>query len=945
MTVNCTGAIYLYHQLHKPPIMKKTAILLVLGYFTLNSLQAQTTTIWPKATKEMQPWTRWWWMGNAVDNKNTDRLLTLYSQAGFGGVEVAPIYGAIGYESRYLHFLSPQWMSALDFTIQKAKTLGMGVDMNTGTGWPFGGPQIKAENAAGKLFIQSYKITAGLPFNEKFTVGDPKQAKVGAPLQALTAYGDNGEVLILTDKVGPDGTLNWKPASGTWELYAAFAGKTLQQVKRAAPGGEGYVMDHLSKQAVDTYLNRFDEAFNHKSPGIGSYFNDSYEVYNASWSAQFFDEFLRRRGYDLRLHLKELQSSENTGAVSRVKSDYRETMSQMLLDNFTITWTNWAHKYGSLTRNQSHGSPGNLLDLYGAVDIPECETFGSSHFDIPGLRRDSADVRNVDPDPMMMKFASSAGHVNGRKYATSETFTWLTEHFKGSLSQCKPELEQVFLSGVNHVYFHGTTYSPEDIKFPGWLFYASTNFVPDNSWWGHLPGLNNYITRCQSVLQAGKPDNELIIYWPIYDAWANTKGLELQLAIHDINQWLRPTQFYKTATQLQSSGYSFDFISDKQIGNASVINGQINTVEGAQSRKVLIVPQCRFMPVATLESILKLAKNGATVIFQQLPEDVPGLNDVEGRRNALKSTLAGLSFTDAGNGVKKAALGSGQLLMADDVQKALEYKNLNGETLTQTGLKFIRRAIPGGKYYYLVNHTSKTIDTDIPLNMTATSVVIMDPQSGTYGMAKSSVMTNGKTGVHVQLQSGEALILKATIALTAQAPKWKYIEKTGTPITVGNEWALHFTKGGPELPLDQKVSKLASWTDAVDAKVQAFSGSGEYITSFTIPAKKAADYVLNLGKVCESAHIYINGKDAGIFWSIPFSRRVGQLLKPGKNTIKIEVDNLMANHIRYMDQNGMKWRNYHEINFVNINYQPFDASKWKVTPSGLLGPVTLTPVE
>jgi hypothetical protein len=30
---------------------------------------------------------------------------------------------------------------------------------------------------------------------------------------------------------------------------------------------------------------------------------------------------------------------------------------------------------------------------------------------------------------------------------------------------------------------------------------------------------------------------------------------------------------------------------------------------------------------------------------------------------------------------------------------------------------------------------------------------------------------------------------------------------------------------------------------------------------------------------------------------------------------------------------------------VNINYQPFDASGWALMPSGLLGPVTLTPLR
>jgi hypothetical protein len=926
--------------------MKKTAILFVGICLTISTLLAQNkkpvVAAWPKITKEMHPWTRWWWMGNAVDDRNTARLLETYSKAGFGGVEVTPIYGAIGYESRYLQFLSPQWMSALNFTISKAHTLGMGVDMNTGTGWPFGGPQIKSESAAAKLIVQHYKIIAGQDFTQKIVLNDAKQKAAGSPLQALTAYGNNGEIIDLFAKVSSDGILNWKPESGNWELYAAFSGKTFQQVKRAAPGGEGNVMDHLSKPAVDIYLKRFDDAFDGKSPGIGSYFNDSYEVFGANWSPDLFGTFLKLRGYDLRLYLRELESNNNTELVARVKNDYRETMSQMLLDNFTLNWTGWAHKHNSLSRNQSHGSPGNLLDLYGAVDIPECETFGSSKFDIPGLRRDSADVRGVDPDPIMLKFASSAAHVNGKPYATSETFTWLTEHFKGALSQCKPEVEQVFLDGVNHVFFHGTTYSPDDVPFPGWLFYASTNFVPDNSFWPHLNGLNNYITRCQSVLQAGKSDNEIIVYWPVYDNWNKAAGMDVDFTISSIKSWLQPTQFYKTSINLQKQGYSFDFVSDKMISNSTVINGQISTNSTAQTRKVLIVPQCQYMPLATLENIISLVKNGATVVFQKLPEDVPGLSDLDKKRQSFKNILSTLKFTDASNGIKKANEGKGLILLSDNVQRALEYRNIIGESLTETGLKFIRREIPGGKYYYLVNHTPKVIDTDIPLNFKAASVLIMDPQSGTDGKAVSSI-SNGKTMVHVQMQPGDAIILKA-IESPVQYASWKYIKKTGTPIVIGNNWNLHFSEGGPELPADQKLTELGSWTNSSDPKASSFSGCGEYTCSFYMPEKRAAEYVLSLGKVCESAHVYINGADAGIFWKIPFSARVGKYLKQGNNTIKIEVANLMANHIRYMDQNGIKWRKYHEINFVNINYAPFDASKWAVIPSGLLGPVTLTPV-
>jgi len=53
----------------------------------------------------------------------------------------------------------------------------------------------------------------------------------------------------------------------------------------------------------------------------------------------------------------------------------------------------------------------------------------------------------------------------------------------------------------------------------------------------------------------------------------------------------------------------------------------------------------------------------------------------------------------------------------------------------------------------------------------------------------------------------------------------------------------------------------------------------------------------------------------------------------------------MANRIREMDRRGQVWRNYHEINFVNINYTQFDAGQWKVQPSGVDGEVKLIPVK
>ena len=79
--------------------------------------------------------------------------------------------------------------------------------------------------------------------------------------------------------------------------------------------------------------------------------------------------------------------------LARIKADYRDTLGALHLE-YLQGWIDWSHRHGFQVRNQSHGAPANLLDLYGAVDIPETEVFGSTPFPIPGLRRDPAEVRH-----------------------------------------------------------------------------------------------------------------------------------------------------------------------------------------------------------------------------------------------------------------------------------------------------------------------------------------------------------------------------------------------------------------------------------------------------------------------------------------------------------------------------------------------------------------------
>jgi hypothetical protein len=232
----------------------------------------------------------------------------------------------------------------------------------------------------------------------------------------------------------------------------------------------------------------------------------------------------------------------------------------------------------------------------------------------------------------------------------------------------------------------------------------------------------------------------------------------------------------------------------------------------------------------------------------------------------------------------------------------------------------------------------------LPILFTAATVTMMDPQTGITGIAHF-IRKQNTTDVQLQLKPGEAIILKAS-AKKESGTAWKYAEPTGTTIALDGGWTLHFKEGGPQLPSDKKMTALQPWTMFIDdSTTQSFSGTAVYSTDFNLPSKNTSGYLLQLGKVYESARVFINDKEVGILWSVPFEMEIGKYLQPGKNTIKIEVANLMANRIRHLDRNKVEWRKYHEINFVNINYKRFDASGWKVQPSGLEGPVTITALQ
>ena len=835
--------------------MKRFYIILLVTICQCLIVNAQQ---WPTPRPEAKAGTRWWWLGSAVDRDNLQWNLSEYAKAGIGAVEITPLYGVQGNDQNNIPFLSPQWMQALKDVQDIARPLGIEVDMNCGTGWPFGGPHIPLEQAACKAI-----------FKDTLVNGSP--------------------------------------------VYTIETGRTRQKVKRAAPGGEGWVVDHFDREAVRHYLDRFEKAFQESGvPYPHTFFNDSYEVYGANWTPTLFDEFQKRRGYDLRQHLPELLGDSTVVGgfpTDKVLADYRETLSDLLYENFTLQWVDWAHKHGVKVRNQAHGSPANLLDLYAAVDIPEIEGFGLSEFGIKGLRIDPGMTRKNFSDVSMLKYASSAAHVMGKPLTSSETFTWLTEHFRTSLSQMKPDLDLMFTCGVNHVYFHGSCYTPKDDPWPGWKFYASVDMSPTNSIWRDAPYLMQYIERCQSFLQWGQPDNDFLVYLPVRDMWrkriahGNAKKHELgddllmQFDIHAIDE--KSPEFIRSILTIDSLGYDCDYISDRQLAKTRIDGGMLVT-EGGTRYRALIIPSG-----TTIDPVLKA----------QLDRLHPFV--IYGEDNRLMSHFA----------------------QAEAMK-------------TKLGLRAIRRKNDKGYHYFMANLTSHDIFSGVGYQELAVpfkDALWFNPLNGEITRAK---IQDGK--IQIELRSGESMILQTFDE--AVSGEWPYRSITPYSIceptngafvehevhkTIEGPWTLSFVEEAPKVAKTYQLDTLQTWETLGDAAAVTM-GTGVYTTVFTLSKKEAQQsWLLNLGDVRESARVYINDKLIGCAWAVPFVLDCVDALKKGKNTLRIEVTNLPANRISDLDRQGIKWRKFNEINVVDINYKKTTYEGWTLVKSGLNSEVKL----
>ncbi len=887
-----------------------------------------------------RPFVRWWWFGGALERGEIDYQLRQMEASGIGGVEIQPVYPlgtGKGNEPKNAEWLSPEFMDMLRFTIERAGQLGLTVDLTLGSGWPFGGPHISKEDAAMRLRCDHWDLQTG----QSWSSGD-------YPLESdeqsisIVALPFDGEFLDISRSVDLplEGEARWEAVEGAWRVLRYATSYTRQRVKRPTVGAEGWVADHFSKRAISKHLREVGDRLAEAAAGrVRCYFSDSWEVFGSNWTDDFMAEFRQRRGYELKPYLPALDNYIPEFSPG-IRYDYYRTLSDLALENYIAAMGDWCHENGSYSRVQAHGTtPGDIIRFYGETDIPECETGGW------------ADGPNIGRTP---KLASSAAHLYGRREVSCETFTHLRRpRFQVNLRMMKVAADRIFCHGVNHLVYHGYSYSPRYLGSPGWVFYASTMVNHNNSWWSYLKHLNRRACTISRELQRGQSTADVLVYSSLADVWCK-KGMQRRPSTSS----LLSTQMGKLPEIIWGLGLDFDVVNDHMLSRSRVRDAKIEISNLSYS--MMVVPKLDFVDLVGMKKIRDIVSAGGKVVFLgHLPNHCP-TSPREGGPDLdciLKSIVSESEIEPV---VSECGL-------REILREAVEPDVLL--PVSDPEICFIHRRCNDEDIYLLCNSGSRGKSMDISFRVNDLVPFEVDIEDGSAEEACVYYRDSGRTVVNLVFdpygshllsfrdrREGPHLASADLERPERSGPRMlARAYRHGTYAARDSEGDVHEFLVG-DLPEEVRISpwrltvpgvleksaiSLRSWTEIEG--LSDYSGEGIYESEFVLSREYVRPEIgleLDLGDVREVASVWVNGVNAGDLWMQPFTIEIGDLVVEGLNNLKIQVKNLLINQVL-----GSDLPDYSHV--IEKYGQRFPDPKEKMAgnkaPSGLLGPVSAKP--
>ncbi len=887
---------------------------------------------------------RWWWFGPTVTKARLGREMRLMKEGGIGGFEIQPVYPVVlddAAQGLVTHpFLSDAFLDDLRFTAGRAKELGLRVDMTIGSGWPYGGPQIGITQAAGTLRIERVPAPAGsmrVPVPD-IRPGERLIAAFLAPSAPATSTKGLREASAIEDGVLrlPD------RAAGAREVLFFISSRTGQMVKRAAVGSEGFVLNHYDRAAVDHYLREVGDRLLAPFGDAPPYavFCDSLEVYGSDWTDGFLEAFRAKRGYDLRPLLPALLLDAGPGTAG-IRHDWGRTLTELLGERFYGPMQEWARRRHTKFRIQGYGIPPATISSNAAVDLPEGE---------------GAQWRVLRAS----RWASSIGHLYDRPVISSETWTWLhSPAFMASPLDLKAEADAHFLQGINQLIGHGWPYTADGVAYPGWRFYAAGVYNEKNPWWIVMPDLSRYLQRLSWLLRQGRPVNDVAFYLPTADTWAQFVPGRIDSFIDMMSRALGPD----IVPAVLDAGVNLDFVDDGVLGAGAKVE-QARLAIGANRYRAVVLPNVQRMPIATLRLLEEFAKQGGQVFAtRRLPAEEPGYMAAAADHAAVAAAAERLfrGASPAGVFVERDA----DLTVALRVRVAPDVAVSAGVGAVAA----VHRRTDAADIYFVANTSNarQTLEATFRVAsaraeawnaLTGEAVpVAVRPAGAVRGKGAAGASREGAT-VSLDLAPYESTVIvfpADTAGSRVRQPQTvRPPRQLPRPVDISAGWRVAFGPNGAP----SEWAALRSWTE--DPERLHFSGVATYEKSVDVPAAMLGHGLsvrLDFGEptpreigqprygtqawldapVRDAAVVFVNGTRAGSVWCPPYAIDVTPFLKPGPNSLRVDVANLAINH--------MAGRALPDYKLLNLRYgsrfDPQDMDKVKPVPAGLLGPIRL----
>jgi alpha-L-rhamnosidase len=875
---------------------------------------------------------RWWWFGPSATDQELKRELEQMKEAGIGGVEIATLYPlalddpATGFHN--YDFVSDEHVEHLRFAADEARRLGLRVDVTLGSGWPFGGPHIPVTEAAGGLRVEAVPLAEGtasvtVPALE---AGEKLMAAFIAPAQGASPDMKQARPLPM-----PTGARVEVPNHSANDRRVLFfiSSRTGMMVKRPAAGTAGFVLDHYDSAAIANHLHavgdRLLSAFGDHPPY--AVFSDSLEDYASDWTPDLLAEFQRRRGYDLTPLLPALVSDFGPDTAA-VRHDWGQTLTELANERFLQPIHEWARQHHTLFRSQTYGFPPVTLSSNRYEDLPEGEGKASVN-----MWRRFSDTR----------WAASAGHLFGHNVTSSETWTWLhSPAFRATPLDMKAEADLHFLQGINQLVGHGWPYSPEAAGEPGWRMYAAGAFDAHNPWFNVMPDVTAYLQRVSCAMRLGRPANDVALLLPNDDVWSSfaakvrkprppTSALGFDESGSNVSMDEDMPLFLNAEVipQILDAGFNIDFIDADAINAVGI------------PYKVLVLPGVDRLPPEIYEKIVDFAQHGGIVIAtRRLPGTAPGLS----RAAEISSRIQKLSETLFHGQIATAHFVADEHDLGAQLKQWLRPDFVTTPAIPEIG--FIHRRLDTGDLYFIANTSNRRQTFQATFRSQHRRAQEWDPFTGNArGIANPD-------RVDFDLQPYESRIVVFADEGLSPAPQQTQVNVKD----ISHDWSVSFE--GQEQVAEWK--ELVSWTD--DPKRRYYSGTVTYVKSFEVaPAElwPLRSVAIDFGEgtpvpfpttpvefntrayldapVREAAKVIVNGQLAGYIWHPPFRVDVTQLLKPGKNDLRILVGNTAINELA-----GASLPNYRLLySRYGKLFEPQGMNNLEPLPSGILGPVTL----